>query len=120
MAAPVDDLLLSGAVVLLALSQVFQKLAAVNAAQRADTLRGWLRSLAGMPLILALAFVAGGTVLWLIVLYRMDLSRAYPFLGAGTVLVVVLSRWWLREQVTAVHWFGVGLIGVGVSLVGGT
>jgi drug/metabolite transporter (DMT)-like permease len=120
MESPVDDILLSAAVVLLALSQVFQKRAAVNASHRAGTLRGWLRSLAGAPLFLALAFVAGGTVLWLIVLYRMDLSRAYPFLGAGTVLVVALSRWWLGERVSAAQWFGVGLIAIGVSLVGGT
>jgi multidrug transporter EmrE-like cation transporter len=115
-----DDLLLSAAVVLLALSQVFQKLAAQNATRGARTLAEWLRSLAGGPLLLALVLIAAGTVLWLIVLYRMDLSRAYPFLGVGTVLVVVLSRVWLKERVSATRWVGVGLIAIGISLVAGT
>ena len=60
--------------------------------------------------LLAIGFIVAGTVLWLYVLYRMDLSRAYPFLGLGTVFVVALSRIWLREPVSAMRWIGVVII----------
>lgn len=115
-----DDLVLFAAVLLLALSQMLQKLGAVSRLRGAATARAWFLALLSPPLLLAMTFIVAGTTLWLYVLYRMDLSRAYPFLGLGTVLVVTLSRVWLKEQVTALRWFGVGLIAAGVALVAGT
>ena len=115
-----DNLLLLAAVTLLALSQVFQKLGADSRLSGNRTVGGWIRAFLSPPLIYAVAFIFAGTLLWLIVLYRMDLSRAYPFLGLGTILVVALSRLWLREQVSAARWLGVCLIALGITFVAGT
>jgi multidrug transporter EmrE-like cation transporter len=115
-----DNLLLLTAVFLLALSQVLQKQGAVSSLRGRRTPRDFLRAFLSPPLLLAVIFIVAGTVLWLIVLYRMDLSRAYPFLGLGTVLVVALSRLWLNEHVSLFRWLGVGLIAAGISLVAGT
>ena len=115
-----DSLILMAAVVLLALSQILQKLGASSRLAKASTAREWLWAFITPPLSLALACIFVGTILWLIVLYRMDLSRAYPFLGIGTVLVVAVSRIWLRERVSVLRWLGVCLIGIGISMVAGT
>ena len=85
-----------------------------------STAREWIIAFLSPPLVFAIVCIVAGTALWLGVLYRMDLSRAYPFLGLGTILVVALSRVWLREPVSLLRWFGVGLIAAGISLVAGS
>lgn len=115
-----DNVALLVAVLLLAMSQVFQKIAAITRLGGPPTARTWFRALFSLPYVLAIVFIVSGTVLWLYVLYRMDLSRAYPFLGLGTVFVVALSRIWLREPVSLTRWFGVALIVVGITLVAGS
>jgi drug/metabolite transporter (DMT)-like permease len=113
----VDNLVLLAAVLLLALSQILQKQGAVSRLRAAGTAREWALALLSAPLVFAFACIVAGTALWLYVLYRMDLSRAYPFVGLGTVVVVALSRIWLKERVSALRWFGVSLIAAGTALV---
>ena len=115
-----NSLVLIAAVLLLALSQLLQKIAAESQLKQAKTTGDWLRAIVTPPLSLAIACIVLGTILWLFVLYTMDLSRAYPFLGAGTVIVVALSRIWLGEHVSILRWLGVILIAIGISLVAGT
>lgn len=115
-----DDAVLLLAVLLLAMSQVFQKIAAVTRLSGPHSARAWFKAFLSVPFVLAIMFIVSGTVLWLYVLYRMDLSRAYPFLGLGTVFVVALSRIWLREPVSLTRWFGVALIVIGIALVAGS
>lgn len=115
-----DDLLLLLAVVLLTASQVLQKLGADRRLRDAPGIRAWLRGLASWELALAATFIVAGAVAWLTVLYRMDVSRAFPFLSLSFVMVVLVSRVWLRERVPAARWAGVLLIVVGVSFVAST
>ena len=77
----------------------------------------WLRALLSSELIGALVTIAAGTALWLGVLYRMDVSRAFPVLSFGTVAVVAASRFLLGEQVSLRRWAGVVLITLGIAMV---
>jgi drug/metabolite transporter (DMT)-like permease len=61
---------------------------------------------------------AAATVLWLAALRHADISYAYPMLGAGYILVTVLARWLLREQVSRKRWIAVLIITLGVVMVG--
>jgi len=115
-----NDTLLLLAVVLLASSQILQKLGAARRLHGTRTPREWLRALRSPELIGAVVTIAAGTALWLTVLYRMDVSRAFPFLSLGTVAVVAASRLWLGEHVSARRWAGVVIIAVGIALVAGT
>jgi drug/metabolite transporter (DMT)-like permease len=117
---PLDELILSIAVFCLAMSQVFQKLGAVARLRDAGSVDAWVAAFRSPQLLAAMAFIVAGTMLWLVVLYRMDLSRAYPFLGVGTILVVTISHFWLHEKVSASRWLGVLLIAAGISMVAGT
>lgn len=115
-----DNILVLMAVLLLTVSQVLQKIGADRRLRDAHTAREWLAGLLSPELVLAGLLIAAGTALWLSVLYRMDVSRAFPFLSLSSVLVVALSRIWLRDRVTRVRWVGIALISVGVALVAGT
>jgi len=115
-----DNLLLVVAVLLLTASQVLQKIGADRRLRHASDSRAWLRGLVSRELILAAVLIVAGTVVWLGVLYRMDVSRAFPVLSLSFVVVVLLSRFWLHEHVPPARWAGVILIVIGVSLVAST
>jgi multidrug transporter EmrE-like cation transporter len=59
-----------------------------------------------------------GTVLWLGVLSRVELSQAYPFVGLSFVLAAVLGYFVFADAVSATRVAGIALIVAGVVLVG--
>jgi multidrug transporter EmrE-like cation transporter len=76
-----------------------------------------------LALILQPYVVAGlslyglGAVIWLFALARVDLSFAYPFVGLGFVLTMVLSYYLLGEPVATLRVVGTLMIAVGCVLV---
>lgn len=112
-----DELLLSVAVVLLAAAQVLQKRGAVRHLAGGPEPRRWRGALASPEIVAAIACLALGTALWLAVLYRMDVSKAFPMLSAGTILVLVASRVLLGERISPARWSGAILVAIGVGLV---
>ena len=70
------------------------------------------------PLIIGgLACYGFSTVLWLVVLSRVELSLAYPMLGLGYVFVLLTSWLVFGESVSAIRWAGTIMIVAGVVLV---
>lgn len=57
-------------------------------------------------------------VFWLVVLTRLPLSVAYPFVGLTYIIVVFWSRYVLGEAVPPLRWLGVGLVALGIAVVG--
>ena len=112
-----DELLLSSAIVLLAAAQVLQKRGAMRNLAGKPGPGGWRSALVSREIVGAIACLALGTVLWLAVLYRMDVSKAFPMLSAGTILVLVASRVLLGERVSPPRWGGAILVALGVALV---
>lgn len=55
---------------------------------------------------------------WLVVLSRTPLSVAYPFVGITYVLIVLISRFFLNEEVPPLRWVGVLVVALGIALVG--
>ena len=58
-----------------------------------------------------------GTIFWLLVLYYMEVSKAFPFLSLGFVVIMLISRFILDEVITTQRWLGVGFITLGIALV---
>lgn len=54
---------------------------------------------------------------WLIVLSAVDLSFAYPFLGFTYVMVLVISKFILKEDVSPIRWVGALIITIGVVVI---
>jgi drug/metabolite transporter (DMT)-like permease len=114
-----DDAILIAAALLMTASQFLQKLGARRLAAAHGLAEG-LRAFLSPEIVGAVVCIAGGTLLWLVALYRMDVGRAFPFLSLSSVLVVAISRWALREPVPPQRWVGVGLICLGIVLVART
>jgi drug/metabolite transporter (DMT)-like permease len=108
---------LVAAVLLLAAAQVLQKLGAarhlVNAQRPAD----WGRALLSAELSGAALCLTLGTVAWLLVLYGTEVSRAFPILSLGSIVVLAASRLYLKEHVPPRRWAGALLIAIGIALV---
>lgn len=67
--------------------------------------------------IVGLLLYALSSVFWLIVLSRVDLSFAYPFLGIGYLIIMFISWRYLHEPMSALRIAGAVLIGLGVVLI---
>jgi drug/metabolite transporter (DMT)-like permease len=68
-------------------------------------------------IILGLALYALGALAWIVVLSRLDLSHAYPFLALNFVLVALVSWLFLGESIPVLRWAGIGCICIGIVLV---
>jgi drug/metabolite transporter (DMT)-like permease len=115
-----NDVLVLLAVALLGTSQLLQKLGAARRLAGRSAPKQWASALLSPELLAAIFCIAAGTALWLLVLYRMDVSRAFPFLSLTTVVVVAASRIFLGEHVPLHRWLGVGVIALGIALVAST
>ncbi len=74
--------------------------------------------MATTPAILAaIPIYAISNVGWLVVLSRLNLSVAYPFLASLYIFLPILSMLFLSETLSLQHWAGIIVIGIGVGIV---
>ena len=64
-----------------------------------------------------LALYGIGAVVWLFVLARLDVTTAYPFVGLGFILTMILGAFFLGEILTPWKVVGTLLVTAGVILV---
>lgn len=62
------------------------------------------------------SFIIQG-IFWSAALYFLDISVAHPIGAIAFVVVALLSKFFLREQVTPRRWLGISLILAGTMLV---
>lgn len=99
-------------VLLLSGGQIFFKLAAPQL--RTDNLRDMVISMAlNLNLIIAITIYGVATLLWVVVLREVPLSRAYPITALGMLLVPSIGLFIFKEP------FSWSLIGGGALLVTG-
>jgi drug/metabolite transporter (DMT)-like permease len=80
-------------------------------------LKAALLSLMRQPLLYAaLALYGAATLLWIWILSRVPLSRAYPWVAFGVFIVPFLGWWLYDERVTPVFWLGVAVTVAGIVL----
>ena len=89
---------------------------ALKAGMKAHVASAWLALLQPMVL-LGLALYGASALVWLSVLARWDVSKAYPLVGFGFALTAVVG-YFIGEELNASRWTGVALICLGVALVG--
>lgn len=107
-------------VILTSTGQVLQKLGADRGLKNAKTSTQVISALFQWEIILAVICLAGAVGIWLIVLYLMDVSKAFPFVSLGFVVVLLFSRFYLHESIPWTRWLGVGFIVAGISLLAQT
>lgn len=85
-----------------------------SVAHPVETLSNVIRS----PMVwVGLALYGLGAVAWLIVLSRLDLSFAYPFVALSYAITPILAWRLLDESVSALRWLGIAVIILGVVIV---
>ena len=78
-------------------------------------------TVAGTPqVVFGLLLYVFGAVLWLLVLARIDVSLAYPFVGIGFVLTMLLGFLLFGEPVGSLRLTGTLLVTAGILLVART
>ncbi|QRY81483.1 EamA family transporter [Pseudomonas sp. PDNC002] len=108
-------LLLAAVCLLTCLGQIAQKFA-VESWRGQDS--GIAAKLLSPWLLLAVACLGGGLLLWLGVLRRLEVGVAYPMLSLNFVLVTLVASRLFGERIDTRHWLGVALIVGGVALLG--
>jgi drug/metabolite transporter (DMT)-like permease len=74
--------------------------------------------IAGNPLVLTgLTMYFLSAVVWLVVLSRVQVSLAYPFIGAGFIVTMLLAWFIHGETLTSARVAGTLLIAVGVAVL---
>ena len=70
------------------------------------------------PLVLIGLFLyVISAAIWLIVISAVDLSFAYPFIGLTYVLILLVSKFVLKEDVNPIRWAGAAIITIGVVVI---
>ncbi len=79
---------------------------------------GYFARLLTTPAVLAaLALYGVSSLIWMVVLSKLDLSLAYPMVSMGYVLVVFFSWLFLKEPVSALRVVGLAVICLGVVII---
>jgi len=111
----IDTVYLSLFTLMLAMGQMLFK--RVGLSVRGMPLTAGLRMLAASPMLYAaLALYGAATLLWIWILSRVPLSRAYPWVALGVFIVPLLGWWLFGERPAPIFWLGVLLIVAGVAL----
>ena len=96
--------------------QVLFKIAAERAKERASD--GFLVSLlADGYFVLAVAFYGALTLLWIWILMRVPLSRAYPFVVLAFVFTPAFAVLFFGESVNVWYFIGLALILLGLGIL---
>ncbi|MDD2485285.1 MAG: EamA family transporter [bacterium] len=114
---PLQQIVIS--VLLGALGQVFIKSGVMRADVASDSLvTTRLIKIFMMPYVWAgLGLYIVSTLIWLLVLSRVELSFAYPLISLSYVAVLLISWLVFKEHVSMVRWAGVCIICLGVALI---
>lgn len=112
-----EYILIAVVVVLTSLGQVLQKLGADRGIKNARSSSEVFRALFQWEIILAVICLASAVGVWLIVLYMMDVSKAFPFISLGFIVVLLTARYYLQETIPWTRWFGVVLIVAGIAML---
>lgn len=83
-----------------------------------DGILSFLGKVATSPLVMfGLFLYVVASMIWLVVLSRVDLSFALPMMALSYVGVLIISHFCLNENVTPLRWLGVAVICCGVFLL---
>lgn len=112
--------LISLVVILTSTGQVLQKMGADRGLKNANSIPQMFYALFQWEIVLAIICLASAIIVWLAVLYMMDVSKAFPFISLGFVVVLLAARFYLRETIPWTRWLGVAFIVAGISLLSQT
>ena len=119
--SPIILLLIVTSVTLSSLAQITLKHGMSGALVQSALQQAWPTAafavMTNLFIIGGLALYALGAMVWLVVLARVDVSMAYPFVALGFLLTMILAIFMLGESVSLTRIIGTVLIAGGALLV---
>jgi drug/metabolite transporter (DMT)-like permease len=76
-----------------------------------------IRAIFSPMVLIGISLYAASTILWLLVLAKLDVSYAYPFVSLGFVFTALFAFFAMHEPMTAGRMAGIALIAAGVYFV---
>jgi multidrug transporter EmrE-like cation transporter len=106
-------------VTLSAVAQILFKygVTSVGLSNEAGTFETAIAYLLTPGVIFGLALYGVGTILWLSVLARIDVSQAYPFVGVGFLLTAIFGVMLFGDHLSILRVVGMMIIVCGIYLV---
>jgi multidrug transporter EmrE-like cation transporter len=89
----------------------------VQAALNSDALNAGITILTNISVVAGLAAYVSSAGIWLLVLSKIDVSKAYPFVGIGFIGTMMFAYWFLNEPLTLNKVIGTLLVLAGILLI---
>lgn len=103
------------------IAQIFLKYgmssSSVQAALGSDAIAAGVAIFTNFSVIAGLTAYVSSAGIWLLVLSKVDVSKAYPFVGLGFIGTMLFAYWFLNEPLTVVKVIGTLFVLVGVLLI---
>ena len=89
----------------------------VQTALELDALNAVITIFTNISVLGGLAAYVSSAGIWLLVLSKIDVSKAYPFVGIGFIGTMMFAHWFLNEPLTLTKVLGTSLVLLGVLLI---
>jgi len=89
----------------------------VQTALGSDALSAGIAIFTNISVVSGLAAYVSSAGIWLLVLSKVDVSKAYPFVGIGFIGTMMFAYWFLNEPLTLTKVVGTLLVLAGVLLI---
>lgn len=89
----------------------------VQAAISSDFTGAVLSVLTNFSVLGGLAAYVSSAGIWMYVLAKIDVSKAYPFVGLGFIGTMLFAHWFLNEPMTVAKVAGTVMVVMGVLLI---
>ena len=93
------------------------RLGTFNISLSGEFLRNSIRVVFYPMTLLGLFFYGISALFWLAALSQMELSKAYPMISFGYIIVFFLSAWMFGETLSLIRFGGILLVVLGLFLV---
>ena len=89
----------------------------VQTALSSDAIHAVISIFTNISVLGGLAAYVSSAGLWLLVLSKIDVSKAYPFVGIGFIGTMMFAYWFLNEPLTLTKVVGTLFVLLGVLLI---
>ena len=89
----------------------------VQTALSVDTITAGISIFTNISVVAGLFAYVSSAGIWLLVLSKVDVSKAYPFVGLGFIGTMMFAYWFLDEPLTINKLIGTTLVLAGVLLI---
>jgi multidrug transporter EmrE-like cation transporter len=89
----------------------------VQTALTSDVLTAGIAIFSNISVVAGLTAYVSSAGIWLLVLSKIDVSKAYPFVGIGFIGTMLFAYWFLNEPLTLTKVVGTLLVLAGVLLI---